>query len=65
MEHGSEVISKLWDYQHTHLLTNERDDTEVVLPATPLASYGDRDFCQEFGVRLPYIAGAMANGIFC
>ncbi len=63
MEQGLGVVSKIWDYQHTHLLKSDRENSEVVLPATPLVSYGDRAFCDEFKVRLPYIAGAMANGI--
>jgi PfaD family protein len=32
-------------------------------PPTPLESMGDASFCAEHGVRYPYVAGAMANGI--
>lgn len=33
------------------------------LPAQSIQSLGDMGFCKEYGVRYPYVAGAMANGI--
>jgi PfaD family protein len=33
------------------------------LPPLHLASLGDRSFCADHGLRYPYLAGAMANGI--
>lgn len=32
-------------------------------PAISLRDLGDRSFCRDLGIRYPYIAGAMANGI--
>ena len=33
------------------------------VPACPPESLGDRTFCADFGIRYPYVSGAMANGI--
>jgi PfaD family protein len=33
------------------------------LPSSRLESLGDPTFCSEHGIRLPYVSGAMANGI--
>ena len=35
----------------------------AVLPALYPEWLGDRSFCETHGVRFPYVAGAMANGI--
>ncbi len=32
-------------------------------PPIPLEYLGDRQFCEDYGLHYPYIAGAMANGI--
>ncbi len=34
-----------------------------VLPALSMRDLGDASFCDAYGVRYPYVAGAMANGI--
>ena len=36
---------------------------EVFLPSMPLENLGDRSFTKDYGLRFPYVAGAMANGI--
>lgn len=33
------------------------------VPACPPETLGDESFCRDLGIRFPYIAGAMANGI--
>lgn len=33
------------------------------VPACPPESLGDAEFCRDLGIRYPYIAGAMANGV--
>lgn len=35
----------------------------AALPPLPARHLGDSEFCREFGLRLPYMAGSMANGI--
>jgi len=39
--------------------------TQVVglLPGLSLSSLGDPSFCRDYGLKFPYVAGAMANGI--
>ena len=36
---------------------------ELVLPPLPPARLGDQNFLHDFGIALPYLCGAMANGI--
>lgn len=33
------------------------------VPACPPETLGDVDFCRDLGIRYPYVAGAMANGV--
>ncbi len=33
------------------------------IPALPLENLGDRSFCKDHGLEMPYVAGAMAHGI--
>ncbi len=33
------------------------------VPPCPLGALGDEGFCRDLGIELPYVAGAMANGI--
>ena len=40
-----------------------RNNNEYTLPRAPLAALGDPSFCADHGLRFPYVAGAMANGI--
>jgi hypothetical protein len=35
----------------------------ALAPALPLQSLGDRSFCRDHGLALPYIGGSMAKGI--
>ncbi len=44
-------------------LENESLPLLGLAPACPLEHLGDPQFCQEHGLRYPYYAGAMANGI--
>ena len=63
MEIGAALWSALLEYrkqQHVELVGEKR---RFVLPATPLSCFGSSVFCKRLGVRLPYVAGAMANGI--
>lgn len=33
------------------------------VPACPLRELGDASFCEDLGIRFPYVGGAMANGV--
>ena len=46
-------------------ISSEPDENPVVgiVPACGLQNLGDASFCQDHGLKFPYVAGAMANGI--
>jgi PfaD family protein len=39
------------------------DGRKAFVPPLKLSDFGDPEFCREHGLRLPYMAGAMAHGI--
>ncbi|NRA63876.1 MAG: PfaD family polyunsaturated fatty acid/polyketide biosynthesis protein [Pseudobacteriovorax sp.] len=57
----TEVIPSLWSFQQPHNLPS--DEGYLSLPATPLRAFGSYEFCRELNVSIPYVSGAMANGI--
>lgn len=63
MEQVPEISKLMWNFSENHYVKDTGVNNEVLLPATPLESLGNRDFCRDLGLRLPLIAGAMANGI--
>ena len=42
---------------------DEAESLIAYAPATRLQDLGDKTFCQDHGISLPYMTGAMANGI--
>lgn len=63
MEQSIDITSQIWGFDNLHYLKDEAGVQAAILPPTPLESLGDKEFCHELGVRFPYLAGAMANGI--
>jgi len=39
------------------------DGRKAFVPPLKLSDFGDPEFCREHGLRLPYMAGAMAHAI--
>jgi trans-AT polyketide synthase, acyltransferase and oxidoreductase domains len=57
----AELKLACWDLRKSFRFMRGLD--EYSLPRAPLDSLGDPSFCRDHGLRFPYVAGAMANGI--
>ena len=71
--HRSDIKNFLWDFENPVILTQmdgswqeskeQESDRQLYLPATPVSLLGHRDICKDLGIKFPYLAGSMANGI--
>lgn len=57
----SDLKLACWDLKKSIYFT--RGEHEYSSPRAPLDALGDPSFCLDHGLRYPYVAGAMANGI--
>jgi PfaD family protein len=58
----SEPVSMIKD-EVTHKSSSSRDENGIFLPALPSSVFGDARFCETYGTKYAFYAGAMANAI--
>ena len=60
---SKELLSLNQSYRFDNRTGQPDDDGQLVLPKTSLSALGDQSFLQDHDCKLPYVGGAMANGI--